>query len=82
MSLDTDNLNRTNDDYWNQALACVDCNGDKGDRLTPDETMDKALEAGRIETPALRREQAKSFGRRREWSVTRYQQIKPLELPL
>ena len=29
----------SNDDCWNRALACVNCNGDKGDRLTPWETL-------------------------------------------
>ena len=72
----------SNDDCWNRALACVDCNGDKGDRLTVEQTMDKALESGRIETPALRQEQAEAFERRRQWVVERWERIKPLMLPL
>ena len=72
----------SNDDCWNRALACVDCNGDKGDRLTVEQTMDKALVSNRIETSALRREQGEVFERRRQWATERWQRIKPPESPL
>ena len=72
----------TNDDCWNRALACMDCNGDKGGRLTPAETMDAALEAGRIETPALRQEQEETFERRRCWAEERWETVRPQKLPL
>ncbi len=67
----------TNDDCWNRALACIDCNGDKGDKLSVDETMDSALEAGRIETQALRDEQAERFQLRHQWARDRWEQIRP-----
>lgn len=70
----------TNDDCWNRALACIDCNGDKGNRLTPEQTMDRALKAGRIATPALRREQANNFRARHEWTQKRWETIRPAPL--
>ena len=70
----------SNDDCWNRALACIDCNGDKGDRLTVRETIDLALEAGRIETLALRDEQVETFDRRHLWARDRWEEIKPLKL--
>ena len=70
----------SNDDCWNRALACMDCNGDKGDRLTPEATMDLALEAGRIGTQALRDEQAHLFERRHEWAKGRWETIRPRRL--
>ena len=73
----------SNDDCWNRALACVDCNGDKGDRFTPEQTMDKALEAGRIGTPALREEMSDTFKRRYQWAKERWEnEIRPLQLDL
>ena len=73
----------SNDDCWNRALACIDCNGEKAHRLTVEETMDKALGSGRIETPGLREEQAEIFERRRQWAVNRWEQLsKPLRLPI
>ncbi len=65
----------TNDDCWNRALACPSCNQAKSDNLTPAQTMDKALEAGRIQTPAIRDEIGKSFGARREWARERYESL-------
>ena len=67
----------SNDDCWNRALACVACNSDKSDRLTAEATIDKALEEGRISTPALRDEQMVNFNRRREWTRKRWHDIKP-----
>ena len=71
----------SNDDCWNRALACVDCNGDKGGRLTPQETIDKALSTGRIATPALRDEQVETFERRHKWARDRWETIRPRLLP-
>ena len=65
----------TNDDCWNRALACIACNSDKSDRLTPSDTMDKALEAGRIQTQAIRDEISAAFGARREWARKRYEAL-------
>ena len=71
----------TNDDCWNRALACIACNSDKSDRLTPAETMDKALAAGRIQTQARRDEISAAFSVRREWARKRYESLpKAVEL--
>ena len=73
----------TNDDCWNRALACPACNSDKGSALTPAETMDKALAAGRIQTQARRREIGDAFAVRREWARKRYEALpKAKKLPL
>ena len=69
----------TNDDCWNRALACIACNSDKSDRLTPSDTMDKALEAGRIQTQARRDEISAAFGVRREWARRRYEALPKAE---
>ena len=66
----------TNDDCWNRALACAPCNGDKRNLLTVEETMQRALEAGRIATPALKDEQWNRFCDRREWAKQRWEHIK------
>ena len=63
----------SNDDCWNRALACMDCNGDKGNRLTASATMDRAFAAHRIPTLALRHEQGEAFERRRQWAVRRWE---------
>ena len=65
----------TNDDCWNRALSCIACNSDKSDRLTPSETMDKALAAGRIQTKARRDEISAAFVVRREWARERYESL-------
>ena len=65
----------TNDDCWNRALACVACNSDKRDKLNPTQAMDKALEAGRIQTQARRDEISAAFGVRREWARERYESL-------
>lgn len=72
----------SNDDCWNRALACIACNSDKGNRLTPTETIDKALEAGRIRTPALRDEQREVFERRQAWACERWETVRPKPLPI
>ena len=51
----------SNDDCWNRALACIDCNGDKSDKLTPEQTIDLALAVGRIPTPARARRTKRGF---------------------
>ena len=71
----------TNDDRWNRALACPPCNLVKRDVLTVEETMDKALEAGRIATPALRIEMTTVFETRRQWANETWEnEIKPRRL--
>ena len=66
----------TNDDCWNRALACIACNSDKSDKLTPAETMDKALAAGRIQTQARRDEINAAFSARRKWARERYESLR------
>ena len=63
----------SNDDCWNRALACAPCNSDKGNRLTPQETIDKAYEDGRIRTPQLRDEMMEQFAKRHSWAKERYE---------
>ena len=65
----------SNDDCWNRALACPSCNRTKGYNLTPAETMDKALEAGHIQTAARRDEIGAAFSVRREWARERYESL-------
>ena len=72
----------SNDDCWNRALACAPCNSDKSDRMTVEETMDKALEAGRIVTERLREEQAVRFTTRHEWAKERWESIRPRMLAI
>ena len=71
----------TNDDCFNRALACAPCNSDKRNNLTVEETIDKALEAGRIATPALRDEVLVGFKKRRQRAIERWEQIKPPKQP-
>jgi len=71
----------SNDDCWNRALACIDCNGDKSDKLTPEQTIDLALARGRIPTPARAAEQKEAFRRRMAWAAERWErEIKPHRL--
>ena len=63
----------TNDDCWNRALACAVCNGNKGARLTPVETIEAAYSQGLIETEALRDEAESGFAARREWARIRWE---------
>ena len=71
----------SNDDCWNRALACIDCNGDKSDKLTPEQTIDLALARGRIPTPARAAEQKEAFQRRMAWAAERWErEIKPHSL--
>ena len=69
----------TNDDCWNRALACADCNGDKRRVRSPEETIELAWQKGRIATEALKNEQMEVFERRRGWAEDRYECIKSLE---
>ena len=72
----------SNDDCWNRALSCIDCNGDKGNRLTPEQTIAEALSKGRIATPALHDEQLAAFKHRRQWTIKRWEIVKPRKLAL
>ena len=67
----------TNDDCFNRALACAPCNSDKRDNLTVEETIDKALEEGRIRTRALRDEVLTGFKNRHQWAQNRWERIRP-----
>ena len=75
--IEPNNRDGTNDDCWNRALACAPCNSDKSDRMTVEEAIDKALEAGRIETVRLREEQSMKFAIRHEWAKERWESIRP-----
>lgn len=72
----------TNDDCFNRALSCAPCNGDKSDRLTPEETINLALETGRIATPRLRDEVQAGFTERHQWAKDRWERIKPNRMDL
>ena len=71
-----------NDDCWNRALACIACNSDKSDRLSPEETVDFALRQGRIPTQARRDEVWAGFVVRREWAKARWEGVKPRKLDI
>ena len=72
----------SNDDCWNRALACPPCNSDKSNKLTPQQTIEKARAAGRIPTNARMQEQLDTFHRRTTWAKTRWQlEIKPNHPP-
>ena len=66
----------TNDDCWNRALACSPCNSDKGNALTHEKTIEKALESGRIDTPARRDEQLGRFKARMDWAKDRWEDVR------
>ena len=72
----------SNDDCWNRALACVACNSDKSDRLTVEDTIQLAYEAGRIATESLRDEQLANFKRRHDWAKERWETVRPQRLPI
>jgi DNA modification methylase/5-methylcytosine-specific restriction endonuclease McrA len=67
----------SNDDCWNRALACSPCNGDKANKLTPEQTVNLALENGRIPTKARRKEVLEGFHRRRQWAKERWEEVRP-----
>ena len=66
----------TNDDCWNRALACSPCNGDKANKLTPEQTINRAFEDGRIPTEARLEEVVTGFERRRQWAKERWEGIR------
>ena len=66
----------TNDDCFNRALACAPCNSDKRNNLTVEETIDKALEEGRIKTRALKDEVAAGFETRHQWVKDRWEDVR------
>ena len=65
----------SNDDCWNRALACIDCNRAKSNRLTPEETIDRAFRDGRISTKSQRDEQYRLFNERRDWTRRRWERL-------
>ena len=75
--IEPNNRDGSNDDCWNRALSCADCNGEKRNLLTPEKTIDKAKEDGRISTLALKDEQIEAFERRHQWAKKRWERIKP-----
>jgi len=66
----------SNDDCWNRALACPDCNSAKGNKLTPTATIKIAFEARRIDTDANRKEQLSIFQKRHKWARDRHDNLK------
>ena len=79
--IEPNNRDGTNDDCWNRALSCSPCNGDKGNRLTPEQTVDRAFNEGRIPTEARRKEVLDGFHRRHQWAKQRWQETKPPQTP-
>ena len=71
----------SNDDCWNRALSCSPCNSDKSNRMTPEETIHKAREAGRIATDRLMQEQIVACNTRLEWAKDRWEQL-PRQAPI
>ena len=66
---------RSNDDCWNRALACIACNSDKSDRLTPAQTIMQALQSGRIETERQRADIERRFNDRHQWAIARWKSL-------
>ncbi len=52
------------------------------DDMTIEETIDKALEAGRIVTDMLREERAVRLITRHEWAMERWESIRPRKLTI
>ena len=75
--IDPNKRDGTNNDRWNRALACVACNSDKSNRLSVEETMRKALEAGRIPSEARLQEIERTFKERNTWARITWEEIKP-----
>ena len=63
----------SNDDCWNRALACTVCNSNESDKLTPEETIERALEDGLIQTDSLRDEVLRGFKVRHDWARLRWE---------
>ena len=70
----------TNDDCWNRALACAPCNSDKRDALTVEQTIDAALDAGRIATSARRELVMETFYKKHQWAKDRWDSVNPRRL--
>ena len=49
------------------------CNSNKSDKLTPEQTIAKALEDGLIQTDSLRDEVLRGFKVRRDWARLRWE---------
>ena len=68
----------SNDDCWNRALACTVCNSNKSDKLTPEETIRRALEDRLIQTDSIHDEVLRGFKARHNWAKLRWEtEIKP-----
>lgn len=68
----------SNDDCWNRALACTVCNSNKSDKLTPEQTINRALEDGLIPKLSLHDEVLQGFRRRHKWARDRWElEVKP-----
>ena len=68
----------SNDDCWNRALACTVCNSNKSDKLTPEETIRRALEDGLIQTDSIHDEVLRGFKARHDWAKLRWEtEVKP-----
>ena len=68
----------SNDDCWNRALACTVCNSNKSDKLTPEETIRRALEDGLIQTDSIHDEVLRGFKARHNWAKLRWEtEVKP-----
>ena len=65
----------SNDDCWNRALACLACNSDKSNRLTPAQTIKQALQSGRIETELPRTDIQRRFNDRHQWAIARWKSL-------
>ncbi len=65
----------SNDDCWNRALACIACNSDKSNRLTPAQTIKQALKSGRIETERQRADIERRFNERHKWAIARWKAL-------
>ena len=65
----------SNDDCWNRALACLACNSDKSNRLTPAQTIKQALQSGRIETERQRADIQRRFNDRHQWAIARWKAL-------
>ena len=63
----------SNDDCWNRALSCTVCNSNKSDRLTPQQTIRRALEDGLIQTDSLHDEVLRGFKIRHDWAKLRWE---------
>jgi len=74
--IESHNPDGSNNDCWNIALACPDCNSAKGAKLTPQATIERAFTDERIATAALRDEQLVKFETRRKWARERYNKLK------